>query len=103
MGAISVWHWIVLFIVVPLQFALAIWIIGLFAFRELEPDERAIKLVASAWAVWSVIFALRASSPVELISLPLFYAILAIPIWLFVRARLRKKWAAKSADRGTFE
>ena len=43
MGAMSVWHWLVLFVVVPPQFAVAIWIIGLFAFKDREPDERAFK------------------------------------------------------------
>lgn len=103
MGAMSVWHWLVLFVVVPLQFAVAIWIIGLFAFKDREPDERAFKLVAAAWAAWSILFALRASSAAELIMLPVFYAVLAIPIWLLVRSRMRKKWAAQIAEQRTFE
>lgn len=90
-------------IFVFLEYAFAMWIINMFAFRERLPLSRAALLTAAAWLAWSCIFALRARTAFDLFVLPLYFALYGIPVFGLVYWRLRKKWLAVEDHWKTFE
>ena len=82
---------IAIFIIVLLEYGLAIMVINWIAFREHPPAGRATRLTIAAWAAWSAIFAMRATTAEQLLLQPLFFAVPGVPVGLFIYWRLKKK------------
>ena len=98
------WHrWLMLFAFVILEYGVAFFVLNFFAFRALAPKPRAIRLTATAWAAWSAIFAFRAETPFELLSLPLFFGVAGLPIGYVLYRVLQRRSSHKGAEWRSFE
>lgn len=103
MGSFSVFHWLIVTAFIWLEYAFAMWILKHFLFQEAAPLKRAAGLTAAAWLAWSCVFALRAQTPTDLVTVPAFFALYGIPVfagsyWFF---RRREQKVAEHWD--TFE
>lgn len=99
----SLAHWVMLVVFVALEYGFAFFVLNFFAFRDLAPKPRAIRLTVAAWAAWSAIFAMRAETPTELLSLPIFFGLAGLPIGYALYRILQRRSAHRDAEWRTFE
>lgn len=99
----SLTHWAILIVVVMAEYWFAFFVLNFFAFRDLAPKPRAIRLTIGAWVGWSSIFALRAETPEQLIFQPMFFGLAGIPIGYMLYRILLRRSSHREADRRTFE
>jgi len=85
-----------------LGIAVLCWLVEMFAFRSLPPDERAFKTVAVAYVIAGLLTGFLGAADRYYWEGWFFNAIPAFLYWLWLRHSLRKKWA-QEYDSGTFD
>jgi len=96
-------HWLIIIVVVSVEYGVAFFVLNFFAFRDLAPKPRAIRLTVTAWAAWSAIFAMRAETPAELFSLPIIFGLAGLPIGYTLYRLLQRRSAHRDVEWRTFE
>lgn len=86
-----------------LGFAILIWLVELFAFRQLPPDERALKTVLVAYFLSGLVSGFVGASDRYYWEGWFLNAIPAFLFWLWFRHRLRKRWEEEVSEAEVFD